>query len=256
MGLRLSGEPAADLAAVAAAFTRLPYENLSKILRHADSGGVPHRSPQIVLAEFKRYGAGGTCFALAATLLHLVRSLGLRAEPILADRSYGPNTHCALFVWLDGLPHLVDPGYLVADPVPIDLRAERRIAGPFNDLVLTPDPAGRIHLATAAPGAPSPKRRALSYRTDPAAPEEFMAAWDASFDWDMMHYPLLSRVVAGEQIYLQNNRLQRRTRGGVCVERLAMDQLAPCITRWFGVDAAMASRAVRTLQGRGDLPHG
>lgn len=253
-GLGLSGEPAADLAAVAAAFARLPYENLSKILRHADAGGASHRSPHVVLADFKRFGTGGTCFALAAALLHLVRSLGLRAEPILADRSYGPNTHCALVVWLDGLPHLVDPGYLIADPVPIDLRASRRIAGPFNDILLTPDATGRIHLATAASGAPAVRR--LAYHAEPAAPEEFMAAWDASFDWDMMHYPLLSRVVAGEQIYLQNYRLQRRSRQGVRVERLAPDQLGPCITRCFGVDPAIASRAIDTLQGRGDLPRG
>ena len=43
----------------------------------------------------------------------------LRAEPILADRRYGDDTHSALVVWHEGKPHLLDPGYLIVRPLPL-----------------------------------------------------------------------------------------------------------------------------------------
>src|ERR1022692_1792165 len=101
------------LTAVARAFSRLPFENLTKIIKDAEAGRVEEarRTPGEVLADHAALGAGGTCFALTATLLYLVRALGFAAEPILADRRYGADTHSALLVWLAGKPHLLDPGY-------------------------------------------------------------------------------------------------------------------------------------------------
>ncbi len=83
-------------------------------------------------------GSGGTCFSLTATLLALVRSLGLRAEPILADRPYGERTHSGLIVWIDDRAHLVDPGYLLTEPIPLeaDLLIEKPTS--FNTVILTP----------------------------------------------------------------------------------------------------------------------
>src|SRR5204863_234100 len=66
-----------------------------KIIKDAEAGGVEEarRTPAEVLADHHALGAGGTCFALTATMLHLVRALGFPAEPILADRRYGADTH-------------------------------------------------------------------------------------------------------------------------------------------------------------------
>src|SRR5262249_17989982 len=106
-GLRPTREPMQLLRHVTAAFARLPYDNLTKIIRDAEEGSPvrARRPPSEVWADHERWGAGGTCFSLTATLLHLVRALGWRAEPILADRRYGANTHCALVVWNDERPH-------------------------------------------------------------------------------------------------------------------------------------------------------
>ncbi|SVE50279.1 uncharacterized protein METZ01_LOCUS503133, partial [marine metagenome] len=123
---------------VAAAFASLPYENLTKILKHDREGEVARRGPQEVISDHIRLGSGGTCFSLTAALLHVLRGLGLRAEPILADRHYGENTHCALLVWLNDQPHLLDPGYLVLKPLPLpgteDL--EQVVPTTFNELIL------------------------------------------------------------------------------------------------------------------------
>src|SRR5262245_60526200 len=121
------------------AYSRLPYENLSKIIRYAESGSPfsARESPQEVVLGHIQSGTGGTCFSLTAALLYLVRSLGFQAEPILADRSYGADTHCALLVWMDGQPHLVDPGFLIFRPIAVS-NCEQRLSTAFHELILRP----------------------------------------------------------------------------------------------------------------------
>ena len=109
---------------LAAAFANLPYENLSKVLRDKQTSqrDEVRRLPNEVLNDYYRLGAGGTCFSLTWTLLQLLRALGFVAEPLLADRRYGPDTHSALVIWLDGVKHLLDPGYLITSPIPLQYR--------------------------------------------------------------------------------------------------------------------------------------
>jgi arylamine N-acetyltransferase len=187
-----SDQPATELLEpLATAFAALPYENLTKIIRANETGSAAEarRHPAEVLRDHQRLGTGGTCFALTATLLHLVRSLGLPSEPLLADRRYGPDTHCALLVWLGGRPHLLDPGHLSVRPVPLPEVGEVRLPTAFNEVVLTAREGGRkVDLHTL-----QQKQRTcrLTFKAQPSDAGEFLRAWDASFDWDMMHYPVL-----------------------------------------------------------------
>jgi len=254
---RLSADrtPRERLRDVATAFTHLPYENLTKIIKEDQEQAAirSRRLPAEVLADHFRAGAGGTCFSLAATLLHLVRSLGWQAEPLLADRRYGENTHCALLVWIDGRPHLLDPGYLILDPIPLDVRSQTRIVTEFNELVLTPQTGGRrLDLATVAQGQ---RKHRLTFKTEPADPGEFLQAWDASFDWDMMRYPVLSRVRSGRQLYLQGGRFQVRDQQSVRREEIPGRQLAQQIAEAFDIAPAIIARALEILHRKGE-PYG
>ena len=254
-GLRADQPPLDLLRAVAAAFTQLPYENLTKIIKQDQEGAAvrARRLPAEVLADHFRGGAGGTCFSLTATLLQLVRALGWQAEPLLADRRYGENTHCALLVRIDGRPHLLDPGYLILNPIPLDLDRETRIVTSFNELRLRPAADGRrLDLATVQ--GHQDKYR-LSFKTEPAEAGEFLAAWDASFDWDMMRYPVLTQVRQGRQLYLQGRRFQERDRQAAQREELAGDQLAGRIAHSFGIAPHIVARALEILHRKGE-PYG
>ncbi len=128
-----------QLAELVRAFAAVPYENLTKIIKWSECKvpSAARRGPQEVLQDFHRWGTGGTCFSLTAALLHLVRTMGLEADPILADRRYGADTHCALIVWIEGQPHLLDPGYLIVDPIPLQLPGGHLVvATRFNQLEL------------------------------------------------------------------------------------------------------------------------
>mgnify|MGYP001969691144 CR=1 FL=1 len=65
---------------VAIAFASLPYENLTKILKHDREEGVARRGPEEVISDHLRVGSGGTCFSLTAALLHARSSLPKRAS--------------------------------------------------------------------------------------------------------------------------------------------------------------------------------
>ncbi|NLF69547.1 MAG: hypothetical protein GX575_10900 [Candidatus Anammoximicrobium sp.] len=243
------------LRAVAAAFTHLPYENLTKIIKEDQQQAAvrARRLPAEVLADHFQGGTGGTCFSLTATLLHVVRALGWQAEPLLADRRYGENTHCALLVWIGGRPHLLDPGYLILDPISLDQRGQTRIVTEFNELVLTPQADGRrLELATVSQGQ---AKYRVTFKTAPADPGEFCRAWDASFDWDMMRYPVLTRVCGGRQLYLQGGWFQARDRSAVQREDISQNQLADRIAAEFGIALQIVRRALEILHRKGE-PYG
>jgi arylamine N-acetyltransferase len=250
-----NAEPRQLLDAVAAGFAHLPYENLTKIIKQAElaGGAAARRQPHEVVADHARWGAGGTCFSLTATLLHLVRALGWRAEPILADRRYGENTHCALIVWIDDQPHLLDPGYLIVRPIPLGRAGQQRVTTAFNQVVLAPQTAAdKVDLYTVAQGKQTYR---LTFKTRPAEPGEFLKSWDDSFHWDMMRYPVLTRTCGPKQLYLQGGRLQVRTLAAVERREIPADELISRIETDFGVDASLAARALAILKRRGE-PHG
>jgi len=235
-----------SLGALARCFSRLPYENLTKIIRSSRNGKGPtaRRLPAHVLTDHRDLGTGGTCFSLTATLLHLVRSLGFKAQPILADRRYGSDTHSALLVWIRERPHLLDPGYLVVEPIPLDERRGVEVETPFNHLILSPESPGRLRLYTRQQGGRSHR---LTFKTSPADPGQFLKAWDESFSWEMMTHPLLTRVRAGKQIYLNGRRLQIRTHTDVVRKELGPEELHRQIASAFGIAASVVRTALAIL---------
>ena len=250
-GLQPQGASRQSLGEIVSAFSRLPYENITKIIKRAEFGTPEkaRRYPEEVVRDHISWGAGGTCFSLTAALLHLVRSLGFQAEYILADRRYGQDTHCALLVWLDGVPHLLDPGFLIVDPVPLVRGAERVIETGFNRLGLAREGSeGRIALTTLRQGS---KTYRLTYKTLPVDDGQFQKAWDASFDWEMMQYPLLTRVAAAGQIYLRGSRLQFSRADSVESRELRGDDLVSGISAEFGIDKSVVARAISILKRGG-----
>ena len=250
-GIRPQGASRQSLNEIVCAFSRLPYENITKIIKHAEFGTPEkaRRYPEEVVRDHISWGAGGTCFSLTSALLHLVRSLGFEAEYILADRRYGQDTHCALLVWLDGVPHLIDPGFLIIDPVPLVPGADRVIHTGFNRIVLSQEGSeDRIALTTVRQGS---RTYRLTYKTSLVDNGQFLKAWDASFDWDMMRYPLLTRAAAAGQIYLRGSRLRISKADTVESRDLRGDDLVPGISAEFSIDPSVVARAISILKRGG-----
>jgi arylamine N-acetyltransferase len=247
-GISTRQSPREGLHRVASAFAQLPYENLTKIIRAAQTANIDEarRLPQEVLQEHWSWGTGGTCFSLTWTLLQLVRALGWQAEPILADRRYGADTHCAIVVWIDGEKHLLDPGYLLVDALALPKSGAVRVQTAFNQVELQAEPSGtKVNLITIDQSKATER---LTYKTDPVDTSQFLRAWDASFDWEMMTYPVLSWISAGRQLYLQKNHLL--TRSAEVSKRIEVDpqQMVSEIAEQFGIAPSISEKALAFLK--------
>ena len=203
------------LTRVLTSFASIPYENLSKIIGFAQAGQAIHKqSPEDIIRCFISSGTGGTCFPLTITLIQLLEELGFPAVPILADRRYGSDSHCALLceVTPDSW-QLVDPGYLLISPLAVPLHGSAVYSLPFTRIELRriadSDRVELYSIADTTSGSGGKYR--LTYKTTAVDEHSFNAAWDRSFDWEMMRYPVLSRVIGDTHIYIQKNSILLRS---------------------------------------------
>jgi arylamine N-acetyltransferase len=229
-------------------FKCIPYENLTKILK-ADtviSASSAMRHPDELIRDYLRWGTGGTCFSLTAAIVAVFDSLGIEVYPILADRHYGGDTHCGLIlVQPDGEILLLDPGYLLFAPCAIPRAHPVFIETGHNRIELRPmDGGNRVELYTIVKNN---RKYRLVFKIAPVSDEAFGRAWERSFAFEMMTYPVLTRQVDGCHQYLQGNILAERN--AVCTKRtvLTPDKQIEFITRTLGIHRDIATRALEVV---------
>jgi hypothetical protein len=201
-GLMPGQERQVIISGVADTFSKIPYENLTKIIK-SDAVVSPRsamRFPDELLGDWLRWGTGGTCFSLTAAIVAVYDALGIEAHPVLADRHYGPDTHCGLIIVE---PHgllLLDPGYLLFTPVLLSPDKVAVVENGHNRIEVKPVGRGdRFELYTVFRGN---RKLRLSYKIRPIDSMTFSRCWEQSFAWEMMTYPVLTRTINGNNQYL------------------------------------------------------
>lgn len=229
------------LARLLRGFSEIPYENMTKIIRNDEPGDDRLRLPETLLREFLTQGTGGTCFSLVKAFAHLATELGFETRVILADRSYGENTHCAAVVRVDGKEYLADPGYLLYEPV--ELGAAAAVTTEAGRLSFTPEGSG-IVVHTIEPNG----YRKFRYRlkTDPVDEETFVDCWKRSFEWEMMGYVVMTKLVPGAHIYVRGRHMHVR-RGQVHEQRQISTAELIELARGLGIDGKVPERALAVL---------
>lgn len=213
--------------------TDVPYENLTKLLADEE-----RRSEEQVARDHLEHGTGGTCFSLVRLFLSLARRLDLNAQPILADRSYGPNTHCAAVIYTDEGRILADPGFLIYQPV--DLDGEQTIELPHTSLRLSEE--GKVF--TVFPNGHEKFRYEL--HDESVSDDEFQDLWMSSFDWDMMDQLVVNRLIEDAHLYLRDTYLHENRRHQHEQTELEPHQLVDRIER-MGIDRSIAEAAAVKL---------
>lgn len=232
---------------VAEAFSHLPYENLTKIIK-ADTVVGPRsamRYPDEVIGDWLRWGTGGTCFSLTAAIIAVYDGLGIEAHPVLADRHYGTDTHCGLIIFGSEGTQLLDPGYLLFTPTLISETMTVSVSTGFNRIELRPSGNGRLELHTIVKGE---SKLRLTYKMQPVDAEGFGRAWEQSFAWEMMTYPVLTRGTAATHTYLQGNKLAVRTGQGTDRITLTPEKQLEYITCNLGINKNIVTRALGVLK--------
>ncbi len=220
-------------------FSLLPYENLSKILylnRNWQSGHF--RWPQDIISDYERFHLGGTCFSLTFFLKTILDYCGYRTEILMADMKSGPNTHCLLLLYFEGREYLLDPGYLLQYPLPLD---SPNITGKF---ALRYDPGNDRYSLRTIEG--DQEKRRYSFRKAPTSLMDFQKYWEDSFHWMTMHGICLSKREENGFIYLHNHYLKRVTDSEHFKGNVTTD-LSEIVQNWFGIPSELVRSAQNAL---------
>ncbi|HEM45841.1 MAG TPA: hypothetical protein ENO23_02240, partial [Alphaproteobacteria bacterium] len=182
-GIETGGDGIELLRLIVAAFAAVPYENLTKIIAKFTAPPARRfRDPAALVTGFVEEGTGGTCFSLTWCLGAILAAHGFRCHPVMADMKR-ENVHCALVAAAGGRRWLVDPGYLIGEPVELAGRAVR-LATSFGTVELRPRGDHRYDLYTVAGDEMKWRYRV---KTQPVSIERFLRFWRESFDLPMMN---------------------------------------------------------------------
>ncbi|MBU1699267.1 MAG: arylamine N-acetyltransferase [Candidatus Eisenbacteria bacterium] len=239
-------------------FANLPWENLTKFIKKHQpanphrpgsdaqilppSETAPLRRSEEVIGDHALVGTGGTCFSLTNALRRITGDLGFKTYPVMADMKHGANIHCALMVELGDRRFLLDPGYLVPEPISLNSARATTIRLPGYRLEYRPVNQGKeIGLYMVNDRGEETYR----YRLRPwGIPEEnFIQFWIQSFETSGMNQLHLNRVTSDARLSAHGMNLRVDT--GRDKENVKLrGSYAEQIAARFGISQKIAQCAV------------
>jgi arylamine N-acetyltransferase len=240
-----SGSPELGmLRAIVTSYSNLPYENLTKIIKKFTAGSPEERlrGPVEVVRGYVDRHTGGTCFSLTYCLGSILASAGFACYPVMADMKR-PNIHCALIVEMNERRYLVDPGYLVGEPVEL-AGTPVRMETTFGVVEIRPREGERYDLFTLDGGD---RKWRYTVRTAAVSHTEFMRYWQDSFSLPMMNNLLLTRLTPHGHLYIKNHHLRMKGAHGKVNENIRQG-FESRIAADFGIPPDVTAQAREHLE--------
>jgi arylamine N-acetyltransferase len=241
--------PSGDLLeAVVREFARLPYENISKIIKSAEHG-VPldsFRLPLEVVTDHVERGFGGTCFSLTFLLERMLRSMGFDCHKVMAHMHMGENVHCLVVVNLGGRRLMVDPGYALYAVIALPERGRTAVRCPHAVVEILRDEAGYYNLHTVDAAGRKWRYRFLDV---PAGDDFFEEHWKRSFGMPTLRNVCLGRITEKGHVYLRKDYFKFASPGEIKKQRFktGIDRV---IEEEFGIDRKWVGMAWDVLEAR------
>lgn len=229
-------------------FANIPYENLSKIIKLNKAWDAQDkiRLPEEVIEDHVTFRLGGTCFSLTFFLQSILSQNGFICYPIMADMRAGRNIHCCLIVILHSVKYLVDPGYLLTQPMEINPQSPRLFRTEFAGVELRFDAKNKTYnLYTFNKNEIKWRYR---FQDRPVSSEEFLQHWLASFGWNSMHGICLTKVTNGGFIFVRKTFMRETTfteKRNFNIKKNYHD----AINEIFGIDKQLIEQAQVALRG-------
>ncbi len=240
-----SGPSLEHITQIVSQFSSIPYENVSKIIKFANSSGeISFRMPEEIYEDHRRWRLGGTCFSLTFYLLEILGFFDYQCSPVMGDMKWGENVHTALLLHYQGNNYLVDPGYMIHQPLQISKDTIQRYTAPHAGIEIRFRTADeRFDLFTFRSGNYTWRYR---FSPTPVSLEEFSRHWIASFFKPTMHGICLTRTNQHEMIYVHNDFTKISSRE--TVNRLrARNETEKIIMEKFGIPLHLIEEARHAL---------
>ncbi|MDD3095281.1 MAG: arylamine N-acetyltransferase [Candidatus Neomarinimicrobiota bacterium] len=221
---------------------QIPYENVSKILRLKMQPEERPRDSRTLLSDFRNLHFGGTCFSLVNLLIRSLEIEGIRAYPVKAEIHRRSFPHFFGIVEHENKRYLVDPGYLINQPVEIIPGGNSLLRSGAIDFTIKALENETYQLQTQTNGTQTTR---YTFRINPLDLTTFMHYWIRSFDY--INAIVASRFVDEKFIYINDDYVQIRSKGNV--EKYKQREKAhACLKLYFDLDETMICTAEELLK--------
>ena len=192
------------IAEVSRFFSKLPYENISKILKRDQAPETNRlRLPDEVTHDHMAWHLGGTCFSLTYFLCGIYTLLGYKTQPLICHLNWGENTHSAVAIQFAGSRYLVDPGYMIFRPLPLKKSSiEARLSTDTGISLRFDGDADEYAVYTYRKGQFVRRYRFID---QPVPWSQYSNFWEDSFQLPGMDDLTLTRVEGQEMIFVQGD---------------------------------------------------
>ena len=265
--------------------SNITYENLTKIIRLEQTGSATgaRKLDDSDQNDIDSWMGGGTCFSMTWHLDQTLTDMGFKPRLVMGHKRKERNIHCALILpdpdpstpslrlsAQDDTPYpkategsdliahtsyLLDPGYLIFDPLPMPLPQPFGTGEAFfplapNCVRLVRPTLESMELWTGGAGAPMKLR--FEYPVEGVSVEEFKHHWNESFYREMMTYPVLNRLdrEKGVQYYYQKGNLVVRNATGSQMTKIAPADRVQTLSDIFKLSPDIIEKALNILEKR------
>ena len=255
--------------------SNITYENLTKIIRLEQTGSATgaRKLDDSDQNDIDSWMGGGTCFSMTWHLYQALTDMGFKPRLVMGHKRKERNIHCALILpdpdalssnalypkateGSDLIAHtsyLLDPGYLIFDPLPMPRPQPFGTGEAFfplspNCVRLVRPTMESMELWTGGAGAPMKLR--FEYPVEGVSVEEFKHHWNESFYREMMTYPVLNRLdrEKGVQYYYQKGNLVVRNATGSQMTKIAPADRVQTLSDIFKLSPDIIEKALNILE--------
>ena len=268
--------------------SNITYENLTKIIRLEQTGSATgaRMLDDSDQNDIDSWMGGGTCFSMTWHLYQTLTDMGFKPRLVMGHKRKERNIHCALILpdpdsslttnhqplttplsseiplgatvgrdLIAQSSYLLDPGYLIFDPLPMPLPQPFGTGEAFfplapNCVRLVRPTLESMELWTGGAGAPMKLR--FEYPVEGVSVEEFKHHWNESFYREMMTYPVLNRLdrEKGVQYYYQKGNLVVRNATGSQMTKIAPADRVQTLSDIFKLSPDIIEKALNILEKR------
>ncbi|WP_295068850.1 hypothetical protein [uncultured Fibrobacter sp.] len=268
--------------------SNITYENLTKIIRleQTRSATGARKLDDSDQNDIDSWMGGGTCFSMTWHLYQTLTDMGFKPRLVMGHKCKERNIHCALILpdpddsvvtpgqlfstnvtptSVPGSPlsslvsrlssnsYLLDPGYLIFDPLQMPLPQPFGTGEAFfplspNCVRLVRPTLESMELWTGGAGAPMKLR--FEYPVEGVSVEEFKQHWNESFYREMMTYPVLNRLdrEKGIQYYYQKGNLVVRNATGSKMTKIEPADRVQTLSDIFKLSPSIIEQALQILE--------
>ena len=228
------------------AFSQIPYENISKRIKMNTIAGEWDRLrlPEEVFHSFLEHGFGGTCYSLTYFLWVICDYCSFQCYPITMNMKWADNAHCGLVIEHENKLYLLDPGYLLSKPIPLNqLTSIHTIDQHTGVQLIYHSLHNKYELFTYSGNN---KTFRYSFQLNKLFLEDFLLAWKSSFYQKTNRHICLTKIdpVRKGRIYIRDQFIRFYNEGKK--ENIKMD-MKQGIKTFFGISPEWIDMAQKDI---------